>query len=277
MKNLNKIALITGASRGIGKEIALSLSRRGYTVYATMRKPQDIGKDIVVRYLDVTDNQSVKTCVREIVEAEGRIDLLVNNAGYGLFGLVEQVDIEDVKQQFDVNVYGIIRTMQAVIPVMREQKSGRIINMSSISGVVSNACLGIYSGTKHAVESISASVAATVFPWNIKVSVVEPGPVATEFAMNVTHKEISDDDDPYGAFVPDYRNAFNKRIGEGQNPADIAELVARIAEEENPHFRYQTSERIENLTGKFISDTTGDSMLKDLEAPLRSFLSQNTT
>ncbi len=272
MKNLNKVAIITGASRGIGKEITLSLSKRGYTVYATMRDPQPMNGEILVKQMDVTDNHSIKRCVTEVLEQEGRIDLLVNNAGYGLFGIVEQVDIEDVKQQFDVNVYGVIRTMQAVIPVMRKQKSGRIINMSSISGIVSNVCLGIYSGTKHAVEAISASVAATVFPWNIKVSLIEPGPVSTEFAMNVTHKVESGNDDPYAAFVEDYRNTFNERIAEGQNPADIAELVVRVAEEDNPHFRYQTSKRLVDLSGKFINDTTGNSMLKDLEAPLRSFL-----
>ncbi|MEM1282375.1 MAG: SDR family oxidoreductase [Chlamydiota bacterium] len=274
MENSNKIAVITGASRGIGKAIALSLAKKGYTVYATMRDPQPLNSDIHVRYMDVTDNESIKDAVQDIIESEGRIDLLVNNAGYGLVGIIEQVDIEDVKHQFDVNVYGVIRTMQAVLPIMRKQKSGRIINIGSISGIVSNSCLGVYSGTKHALEAISASVASTVFPWNIKVSLIEPGPVATEFADNVTYKAVSDSQDPYAGFVEDYRSEVRELLVEGQDPSEIAELVVSVAEEENPHFRYQTSERLVDLAGKFINDINGDLMLEDLEAPLRSFLNR---
>jgi NAD(P)-dependent dehydrogenase (short-subunit alcohol dehydrogenase family) len=279
MKHSNKVAIITGSSRGIGKETAIALANRGYTVYATMRNPQPIHREndqlpgnIIEAPMDVTDTHSIQALVEKVTENEGRIDLLVNNAGYGLFGLVEQVDMEEVQKQFDVNVYGIIRMMQAVLPIMRNQKGGRIINMSSISGVVSNPCLGIYSGTKHAVEAISASVASTVFPWNIKVSVIEPGPVATEFAMNVTEKSQPAVDDHYSSFVTKYREAFTQRIAEGQDPRVIGELVAHVAEEERPHFRYQTSERLENLTAKFVVDRTGDAMIKDMEAPLRAFL-----
>ncbi|NGX43814.1 MAG: 3-oxoacyl-[acyl-carrier-protein] reductase FabG [Chlamydiae bacterium] len=258
-----KVILLTGSSRGLGKATAIALAKENHKVYATMRNPSvvtdfDDVPNITLQQLDVTDNASIEAAVAEIIENEKRIDVVINNAGYALFSPVEMATERETFDQFNVNVFGVLRVMQRVLPQMRQQKSGHIINISSIAGIVSNPGLGIYCATKHAIEAISASLASTVFPWNIKVTVVQPGPTATNFFESMAIGSRLQESNPYEAFAKRYQERFSKIIQEGQPPEEVAELIASIIRMENPDFRYQTSPRLEELATRFVTDPTGN-------------------
>ncbi len=265
-----KVAIVTGSSRGIGRATAEELAKKGYQVYATMRTPEKtspfVSPNIEVKKLDVTMDEDVQKTVEDIIRKEGQIDVLINNAGYGLMGPIEETSMEQIQKQYDVNLFGVIRMLHAVLPHMRQQKSGHVINISSIVGIVSNAGLGIYSSTKFALEAISASLAATVFPWNIKVTVVQPGPVATDFAEGTEKGSQLGSDSPYSAFVENYAKQLHANLAEGQSPNEVAQLIAKILETPNPLFRYQTHETVTQKVEEFIADPTGTTWLKEQTA-----------
>jgi NAD(P)-dependent dehydrogenase (short-subunit alcohol dehydrogenase family) len=270
-----KVILITGSSRGIGRLTALELASRGHCVIGTMRKPVSFGQFsdlLTVKRLDVTDRNSIKTAIHEIIEEEGRLDVVVNNAGYGLLAPVEIVSEEEMMQQFDVNVYGAMRVVQEALPQMREQKNGHVINVSSIAGISSNPCLGWYCATKHALEALSASLAATVFQWNIQVSVIQPASTATEFAEELNLAKRALEDNPYGDFAIRYQKRMENLIKEGQPPQEVAELIADVIESPSPHFRYQTSPRARELASQFVVDPSGDRWLDQQKETFSSWL-----
>jgi len=178
----SKVVLITGASRGFGQAAALKCAERGHTVIATMRNPERDGAALTTRFpsialyrLDVTDDALVRAVVADVERAFGRIDVLVNNAGYGLYGPVEEVTDEEVMRQFDTNVFGQIRLIRAVLPVMRRAGGGKIINVSSLSGRIVGPLMGLYAASKHAVEAISEALRYEVARWNVQVTILEPG------------------------------------------------------------------------------------------------------
>lgn len=260
----SQVILITGSSRGIGKLTALELAKRGKKVYATMRNPVPFSQypeNLISERLDVTDDRTIRGVVSMIIEREGRIDGVINNAGYGLLSPIDQATEEEVQQQFDVNVFGVLRVIKAVLPHMREQKSGRIINISSIAGMVSNPGLGWYCATKHALEAMSASLASTVFPWNIFVSVVQPAATATEFAEDIKIGGGNAKENPYGDFSKRYKERMVGLLKEGQPPEEVASLIADILDDPNPHFRYQTSDRVKKIASDLVVDPTGDDWL----------------
>jgi len=185
-----KVALVTGGSRGIGFVTSTTLARNGFLTYASMR---NLDKEKEIRLvvdkekiplktiqLDVTDSNSVHNAIKSIMEQSGRIDVLVNNAGYGLVGAFEELGIEEIKQQYETNFFGIIRVTQAVLPIMRKQKSGIIVNMSSGAGRFGYPNGSAYVSTKFALEGLSESVAYEVEPFGIKIVLVEPGFVRTK-------------------------------------------------------------------------------------------------
>lgn len=182
---MQKIAIITGASTGIGKDTAIRLARRGIKVYAAARRIELIeayaSELIIPVFLDVTDHASVKEVVQDIVKKEGRIDILINNAGYGSYGSVEEVSIEEGRYQFDVNVIGVASLIQAVLPTMRQQGSGKIVNISSIAGKIYEPLGSWYHATKFAVEGMSDSLRLELQPHGIDVIIIEPGPIMTEW------------------------------------------------------------------------------------------------
>jgi len=191
-----KVALVTGSSTGIGHETSLTLARNGFITYATMRnlsKSENIKSiaakenlPIRITQLDVTDDVSINNAVQSIFSETGRIDVLVNNAGYALNGAFEDLTIDEIKAQYETNVFGSIRTTQAVLPTMRKQKSGIIVNISS--GVVPMGGFpggSAYVGTKFAVEGLSGSLAYELEPFGIKVIIIEPGVIGTNFVDNV--------------------------------------------------------------------------------------------
>jgi len=278
----SKVIMITGSSRGIGKAIAMHLASEGHAVFATMRTPKECGwletmdarakEQIRLCKLDVTDQTCIDAVVAEILSEKGKIDVVINNAGYGLFAPVELAKIEEVQKQFEVNVYGVLRVIQAVLPSMRQQKSGHVVNISSIAGIVSNPGLGIYSASKHALEAISASLAATVFPWNIKVTVIEPGATATEFAEGMPMGKKLNEPNAYEIFSKNYRQSIADALKEGQDPVEIAELIGRIIRDEAPDFRVQTNENGKKTAKSILVDPTGNQWIEGTREKLSQWL-----
>jgi len=182
-----KIALITGASSGIGESAAVLLHKAGFKVYGAARRVDKMKslekKGISVISLDITDEDSILNCVNTITEKEGRIDVLVNNAGYGSYGAIEDVPMEEARGQFDVNIFGLARLTQLVLPGMRENKFGKIVNISSMGGKIYTPFGGWYHATKHALEGWSDCLRIEVKPFGIDVIVVEPGGIKTPWGM----------------------------------------------------------------------------------------------
>lgn len=188
---MQKIAIVTGASTGIGKDTTQRLAKRGIKVYAAARRIQLIeayaNENIIPVQLDVTDEKRIAEVVDYIVKIEGRIDILVNNAGYGSYGSLEEVPIAEGMYQFDVNVFGVARLIQAVLPTMRKQKYGKIINVSSIAGKIYEPLGSWYHATKFAIEGMSDSLRLELKPHGIDVVIIEPGPILTEWNEIARH------------------------------------------------------------------------------------------
>lgn len=190
-----KVAVVTGSSSGIGFETSLALARNGYLTYATMRNLQKSraleeiahNENISLKTIemDVDCDHSVKNAIDEVIGESGRIDVLVNNAGYGLFGSLEDLEMGEIKRQFETNVFGVIRVTKNVLPTMRLRQNGIIVNISSLSGLAGIPSQTIYCGAKFAVEGLSESLSFEVEPFGIKVIIVEPGPINTEFTQDL--------------------------------------------------------------------------------------------
>jgi NAD(P)-dependent dehydrogenase (short-subunit alcohol dehydrogenase family) len=190
-----KVAVVTGSSSGIGFETSLALARNGYLTYATMRNlqkskalegiAQDENLSLKTIEMDVDCDHSVRNAIDGIIDESGRIDVLVNNAGFGLFGSLEDLEMEEIKRQYETNVFGVIRVTKNVLPAMRLRQNGIIVNISSIAGLAGIPSQTIYCGTKFAVEGLSESLSFEVEPFGIKVIVVEPGVINTEFALDL--------------------------------------------------------------------------------------------
>lgn len=182
-----KIALVTGASAGIGKITALQLQEKGFKVYGAARRLDNMAdlatKGICIISLDVTNEDSMVSCVNSILEAEGRIDVLVNNAGYGSYGAIEDVPLEEARRQLDVNLFGLARMTQLVLPSMRKNHFGKIVNISSMAGKISTPFGAWYHATKFAVEGFSDCLRMEVAPFGIDVVVVEPGGIKTDWGI----------------------------------------------------------------------------------------------
>jgi NAD(P)-dependent dehydrogenase (short-subunit alcohol dehydrogenase family) len=195
MSKNQKVAVVTGSSTGIGFETSLMLARNGYFTYATMRdiqKSKEIERiaqqenlPIRIVEMDVDNDNSVKTTIEKIISERNRIDILVNNAGYGLFGALEDLPMEEIKRQFETNVFGVIRVSQNVLPIMRSQRDGIIINISSVSGLAGIPSQSVYVSTKFALEGLSESLSFEVETYGIKIILIEPGVINTGFVENL--------------------------------------------------------------------------------------------
>ncbi len=234
----NKIALVTGASSGIGKATAERLAEAGYKVYGTSRRGAQAGQQsFEMLALDVTSNESVEAAVGELIRREGRIDLLVNNAGFGVAPAgAEESTIEQAKSIFDTNFYGMLRMTRAVVPHMRQQGSGRIINISSVLGFLPAPYMALYAATKHAVEGYSESLDHELRTRGIRVSVVQPAYTKTGFDSNLLEPDAKLNE--YGKI----RAALDKRVkelvGGGDEPSVVANTVVKAANAANPKISY---------------------------------------
>lgn len=234
----SKIALVTGASSGIGLATAARLAKDGFTVYGTSRRGADAGQQsFEMLALDVTNDESIEAAVGEVMRRSGRIDVLVNNAGFGV-GLAgdEETSIAQTKAIFDTNFFGTVRMTRAVIPHMRRQGAGRIINMGSGLGIFPMPYMAIYSASKHALEGYSESLDHELRTRGIRVVVIEPGVTRTAFDTNVMEPDSKLDE------YRDVRAALNKRYEEmlaaGDTPEAVAEVVLKAAKAARPKLRY---------------------------------------
>ncbi|MFW6156630.1 MAG: SDR family NAD(P)-dependent oxidoreductase [Armatimonadota bacterium] len=233
----SRVVLITGASMGLGHETAELLAGDGWTVFGTSREPENYsteGWEMVE--LDVTDDASVRACVDGVMERTGRIDALVNNAGCGLRAMTEEATMDEVYAQFDTNYFGVHRMNRAVLPIMREQRSGRIVNISSLSGLIGTPPSGHYSATKHALEGYSQAMRFEVAQFGVRVSVVEPGFTKSQFREN-----LAEPAEPVAAY-----DEVRERVREMTERAEknaasaiaVARTVRRVLRARNPRLRY---------------------------------------
>ncbi|MBQ0004027.1 MAG: SDR family NAD(P)-dependent oxidoreductase [Treponema sp.] len=248
MKNKPLIILITGASSGIGLDTALSFLNRGAVVYGAARRVELLkpleDKGGYGIFCDVTDAASILNCVNKIIKREGRIDILINNAGFGLGGSVEEVPLEEAKKQFDVNVFGLTEMTKAVLPYMRKQKSGRIINISSIGGKFSSPFLGWYHASKYCVEALSDSLRMELHQFGIKVSIIEPGLTRTDWgkitAKNIRKNSLIEDysynADKVAEYYEKYYVSTNTKISK---PSVITKIIQKAAFSKHPKPRYK--------------------------------------
>jgi len=192
IKDMKKVILLTGASSGIGYQTAESLAKEGHIVYGAARRTEKMEtlKQFGVKpiYLDVTDEESIKSAIDTIIGNEGRIDVLINNAGYGSYGAIEDVELSEAKMQFEVNLFGLARLVQLVLPHMRKQKSGRIINVSSMGGRLTTYFGAWYHATKYALEAFSDALRMEVSDFGIDVSLIEPGGIKTDWGIIAADK-----------------------------------------------------------------------------------------
>ncbi len=246
---MNQVAVITGSSSGIGLETSVYLARRGYIVWATMRSIQkaDELREIIaaeklpieIARLDVCDDDSVKSAVAQILQKSGRIDALINNAGYGLRGAVEEVSLDEWHRQFETNFFGAIRVTQAVLPQMRQQRSGVIVNISSVLGRFAIPFSGPYVSSKFALEGFSETLRYELAPWGIKVILIEPGFIATKFQENVQFAHAAQrEDSPYSLFKQASARRVQRNIHRAASPEAVAATIYRAITHPNPQLRY---------------------------------------
>ncbi|MGH2784737.1 MAG: oxidoreductase [Actinomycetota bacterium] len=242
---VSKSVLITGCSTGIGRVTAERLLKGGWKVTATARRVETI-KDLAdagarVLALDVTDESSMSTAVKTVEAADGAVGVLINNAGYGLQGPVEEVPVDEMRRQFDTNVFGLVRMCQLVLPGMRRQGWGRIVNLSSIGGKLVFPGGGLYHGTKHAIEAISDALRFEVRPFGVKVILVEPGTVLTPFGDTAT-SSISTGG-PYAAFkeglADTVKGAYEGTMAKmAIGPEKVAKVIEKAIASSRPRTRY---------------------------------------
>jgi NAD(P)-dependent dehydrogenase (short-subunit alcohol dehydrogenase family) len=234
-----KVVLVTGVTSGIGAATASLLSEQGFRVFGTMRRlgGSSTGlKDTELVQLDVRDEESVRSCLKTVLDRAGRIDALVNNAGHSLIGSSEETSIEESKELFETNFFGVLRMVQAVLPFMREQRSGRIINLSSVVGFLPAPYMGIYGASKHALEGYSESLDHEVRQFGIRVSVVEPGFTRTNLDQN--GQLASQHLEAYATERDRAREAVRASIAQGENPAKVAAVVSEALRSRSPQRRY---------------------------------------
>ena len=242
-KNMKKTVLITGTSSGIGKATAKEFARQGWNVVATQRSPEnekELGgiPNIRLEALDVTDAASVQRAFERTMSAFGRIDAVVNNAGYGVDGVFEAMTDEDIHRQYDTNVFGLMRVTREAIKAMRPNRDGVIIQVSSMGGRITFPLYSIYHGTKWAVEGFSESLHYELSLFNVRVKIVEPGPIVTEFYGRSRVKVKPSDTDAYDAFIEKFDKAAEGVMKTAEGPEVVAKTIFRAATDGSGRLRY---------------------------------------
>jgi NAD(P)-dependent dehydrogenase (short-subunit alcohol dehydrogenase family) len=252
--NTQKVAIVTGGSSGIGYATSLLLARSGYYTYASARNIdkssnlQSIAEaerlPLKPIQLDVNDDSSVKAAVEKIVSEKERIDVLVNNAGYGLFGAFEDLSLDEIKAQFETNFFGVVRVTQHILPIMRAMHDrgvgdGIIVNVGSINGKIAFPVLSAYSATKFAIEGLSESIAYELEPFGIKVILIEPGPIRSNFMKgSLLPKRALDPKSPYSELVQKFYDKTNSQHDDAISPEEVAKIILQAISNDTPEFRY---------------------------------------
>jgi NAD(P)-dependent dehydrogenase (short-subunit alcohol dehydrogenase family) len=240
---MSKVVLITGCSTGIGRDLAVQLSKSGYSVVATARKVETLDdlQAALKLPLDVTNPDSIQKAVEDVIQHFGRIDVLVNNAGYAVRGAVEEVPIEQAQNMFDANLFGVMRMIQAVVPYMRQQKAGRVINISSVVGKLVTPANGIYSASKFALEGMSDALRLELAPFGIQVIVVEPGSIKTQFHATVEANAediFANPGSPYHSLYDQYQKVTANMRQQEAGPDAVSKVVQQVMETSRPKARY---------------------------------------
>jgi short-subunit dehydrogenase len=261
---MKKVVFITGASSGIGKSIGEFLHHKDFVVYGTSRNPDAITQSIFpVLKLDVRNAQSIQECVALILQKEGRIDVLINNAGVGITGPIEEIPSEEIRNNFETNLFGPIEVMKATLPQMRLQKSGLIINITSIAGYMGLPYRGIYSASKGALELITEALRMEVKAFGIQITNVAPGDFATNIAAGRYHAPVlkgSAYERPYGNTLQE----MDVHVDSGSNPNEMAEAVYSIINTKQPKIHYKVGafmQKISIVLKRVLPDTFYEKML----------------
>ncbi|HKO40064.1 MAG TPA: SDR family oxidoreductase [Nitrososphaeraceae archaeon] len=244
-RNKKKVAVVTGSSTGIGFETSLLLARNGFYTYSTMRNldkskaitniKQKEKLSLEILQLDVTADKSVKEAINKITNEQERIDVLVNNAGFALVGAFEEISIEEFKEQYETNVFGVIRVTQAVLPIMRNQRGGTIVNISSIAGKIGFPLTSAYVSSKFALEGLTESMAYEIEQFGIKVILIEPGVIKTNFNNNliIGKRVANNQNSSYTEMTQKRITGFQPRFESGTPPVDVAKVILKAITSEN--------------------------------------------
>lgn len=246
---MHQVALITGCSSGIGYETALMLGRNGFRTFATMRNTkksdslQEIirkeGLDVNIQQLDINDNTSIENTINNIKNETNRIDVLINNAGFGLVGFFEDLTLEEIRDQFETNFFGVLNITKKIIPIMRLQKSGTIINISSGAGQVGFPGISAYVSTKFAIEGFSESLTYELLPYGIKVVIIEPGVIKTNFFRNCKVSEHSvKKNSTYSSSLDKFQKNIEIMQEHATSPTDVAKVIIQVLGNSEPKQRY---------------------------------------
>jgi short-subunit dehydrogenase len=246
---MHRVALITGCSSGIGYETALMLGRNGFRTFATMRNTkksdslQEIirkeGLDVSIQQLDVNNNASIENTINNIKNEANRIDVLINNAGFGLVGFFEDLTLDEIRDQFETNFFGVLNITKKIIPIMRLQKSGTIINISSGAGQVGFPGISAYVSTKFAIEGFSESLTYELLPYGIKVVIIEPGVIKTNFFRNCKVSEHSvKKNSTYSTSLDKFQKNIEIMQEHATSPTDVAKVIIQVLGNSEPKQRY---------------------------------------
>lgn len=263
---MQKIVLITGASSGIGKAIALFLQEKNFIVYGTSRFVENnTNSDVSLLRLDVRERESIQSLVKIILEKHKRIDILINNAGVGITGAVEEVPIAEIQNNFNTNFFGPLALIQEILPSMRANKSGLIINITSLAAYMGLPYRGIYSASKASLEILSEALRMEVEPFGIEVTTVAPGDFATNIASRRFHSEVIKDS-AYEKIYQQQLNTINKDVNQGLDTKVMAEAIYKIICSKNKKVHYQVGAFMQKFSitlKKLLPDTWYEKLLKN--------------
>ncbi|WP_274475810.1 SDR family oxidoreductase [Mangrovimonas aestuarii] len=245
---MSKVVLITGGSSGIGKSIGEYLSSQGMTVYGTSRSPENykMSKFPIVA-LDVRNTETIKSAVEQVITAEGRLDVLINNAGVGITGPIEEIPDEEIKNNFETNFFGPINVIKAVLPQMRKQKSGLIINVTSIAGYMGLPYRGIYSASKGALELLTEAFRMELKDFNVHMTNVAPGDFATNIASGRFHAPVNSGS-PYEGPYGNTLKLMDEHVDTGKDPLLMAKAVYKIINTDKPKVHYKVGEFMQKFS-----------------------------
>ncbi|BAO77683.1 SDR family oxidoreductase [Winogradskyella sp. PG-2] len=236
---MSKVVLITGGSSGIGKSVGEYLQAKGFKVYGTSRNPQNYPQSVFpIVALDVTKSETIATCINQVLKLESKIDVLVNNAGAGITGPIEEIPDAEIKRNFETNLFGPINVIKAVLPTMRSQKSGLIINVTSIAGYMGLPYRGIYSASKGALELITEAFRMELKEFGIQMTNVAPGDFATNIAAGRYHAPVLEGS-PYKVNYGKSLKLMDAHVDDGSDPQQMADAILKIIETRKPKVHYK--------------------------------------
>lgn len=259
-----KVVLITGGSSGIGKSIGEFLTNKNYKVYGTSRNPEKC-KDSMFPLiaLDVTKKETIETCIKEVIKNEGKLDVLINNAGVGITGPIEEIPENEIKNNFETNFFGPINVIKAVLPQMRKQNNGLIINVTSIAGYMGLPYRGVYSASKGALEILTEAFRMELKDFNVKMTNVAPGDFATNIASGRFHAPIKVDS-PYKKPYTNTLKLMDEHVDSGKDPELMAKAIFKIINTKNPKVHYKVGEFMQKFSivlKRILPDTIYEKLL----------------